>query len=721
VRVRANRFRRLAMLVPFVAMIWGTGTALATVREPLRTVVYHGFSVTVPRSWPVYYLARNPQTCVRFNRHALYLGLPSSQQSCPAAAVGRTEAILIEPAHGLAARTGAAGDPAGSVAGSATTFGVPGAGIDVTATWSSDPGLVAAALHRRTLPEARALLPPHLEKARSSGGAAAASTPVAYTGPGFDACYAPSAQKMSAWTAHSPYHAIGIYIGGANAACPPSNDPNLTPAWENTETAAGWHLIPTYVGLQAPSNSCGCSGIKSSQAAAEGTAAADDAVVQAQSLELPSGSPIYDDMEYYSRTQANTSAVLAFLAAWTTELHAKGYLSGVYGNANSVAADLATQYGTSYPEPDDIWFAAWPGNGSTSTSDPSIPSSDWANHQRLHQYSGAHNETYGGVTINIDGDYLDGATAGNVAVVPAPPPSLSVFPWFGTTYLTTSWSGLGLNGWQVLAGTSPTALTSVLTTSLQGAQTKIPVLSAAPYFAVDAMGSSGQVLATSATVAAPPRLMLFGHSTFFGLSSGVGGFPVGCYLASACQLAATLSVGGTTIARTAQQAFRVGGTGIVYYRLTSAGWKLLARAHGGHLPITITIKDASGASASTHMTLIPFTTAGRGPGRSVTASLFVTATGTTEPVHGWSGGILTRCSAVSACEVTPALTVGRVTIATAKQQSVGGLEVGYLYFWLTARGHQLLRQAPGNQLAVNLVLRSATGVASARIVLVQFS
>jgi hypothetical protein len=76
---------------------------------------------------------------------------------------------------------------------------------------------------------------------------------------------------------------------------------------------------------------------------------------------------------------------------------------------------------------------------------------------------------------------------------------------------------------------------------------------------------------------------------------------------------------------------------------------------------------------------------------------------------------------VYACEITPTLTVGGVTIATAKQQSVGGLELGYLYFWLTARGHQLLRLAPGNQLAANLVLRSGTGVASARIVLVQFS
>lgn len=720
-RVRANRIRRLAVLVPLATVVCGVGPAVAAIRQRLRAVTYRGFSVTVPRSWPVYDLTRQPQTCVRFNRHAVYLGVPSSQQRCPAQAVGRTEAILIEPVGATAASLGEAGVPAGYVAGSATTFDVPKAGVRVTATWLSDPRAVATALQRRSLPETASPLRPRLEKAGSSGGATAASVATVYTGPGFDACDAPSPQKMSAWTAHSPYHAIGIYIGGANAACAPSSDPNLTPTWLSDEAVAGWHFIPTYVGLQAPSNSCGCTAIEPSQASAEGAAAAEDALAQAQSLDLPSGTPIYDDMEAYSRTQTNTSAVLAFLAAWTTELHAEGYLSGVYGNANSAIADLATQYGTSYAEPDDIWFAAWPGDGATSTSDPNIPTTDWVNHQRLHQYRGAHNETYGGVTINIDGDYLDGATAGNVVVGPAPPPNLSISAGGGTTYLAASWTGIGLADWQVLAGTSPTALTSVDSAPLQGAQTKISVPSAAPYFAIDAMGPSGQVLATSATVSAPARLAVFGRSTFFGVSSGVGGFPVGCYLASTCHLAARLADGRTTVALSTSQTFRRGGSGTIYYRLTSAGWKLLARAHDGHLPVVLTVKDATGASTSARMTLIPFTTSGRGPTRSVTPGVLVTATGTTDFVHGWSGGVLARCSAVSACQITSTLTAGRVTVATARPQSVGGLQVGYLYFWLTARGHALLRQAAGNQLAANLVLRCGTSVASARIVLTQFS
>ena len=82
-------------------------------------------------------------------------------------------------------------------------------------------------------------------------------------------------------------------------------------------------------------------------------------------------------------------------------------------------------------EPDEIWMANW--NGAQNTSDGYVPAQDWAAHQRLHQYQGAHNETYGGTTINIDGDYLDSATAaagtgsGSFATpAAAPAPSLAV-------------------------------------------------------------------------------------------------------------------------------------------------------------------------------------------------------------------------------------------------------------------------------------------------------
>jgi hypothetical protein len=62
--------------------------------------------------------------------------------------------------------------------------------------------------------------------------------------------------------------------------------------------------------------------------------------------------------------------------------------------------------------PDDLWIANW--NGRRDTSDPNVPAGAWRNH-RIHQYRGGHDETWGGVTINIDNNYVEGATVGETA------------------------------------------------------------------------------------------------------------------------------------------------------------------------------------------------------------------------------------------------------------------------------------------------------------------
>jgi Rv2525c-like, glycoside hydrolase-like domain len=722
VRTRADRVSGLLRLLLPLTLVLGFGVGSAHAAAAARTVRYHGYAVTVPRSWPVYDLARHPQTCVRFNRHAVYLGIPGADQSCPADAVGRTEAILIEPLDAGTARAGAGGTGA-SPGGSSTTFVVGSVGVEVTATWLRDRSLVARALHRPALHASAGVHPPRRALARAASVRAFAAGAV-YTGPGFDACYAPSSSQMAAWSS-SPYRAIGIYIGGANAACPPSRDPNLTSAWLGNEATAGWHFIPTYVGLQAPSNSCGCAGINPSRASAQGTAAAEDAVSQAQNLGIPAGNPIYDDMEYYPRNSTNTSAVLAFLSGWTSQLHASGYLSGVYGNADSAITDLVNQYGTGYTEPDDIWFADW--NGQQTTSDPYVPSSDWANHQRLHQYRGAHNETYGGVTINIDSNYLDSATAGTSGAAPSqapPPPSLAVSPASdGTTTLTASWAGgSGLSAWRVLAGPSAGSLTSVGGASAHGQTEKFSVRSAAPYFAVQALGSAGQVLANSSTIQAPAHLLLFGRSVFVNLANGVGGVPAGCYLPTTCHVVTTLSVGRITLATTGSESLPATGAGLLFFKLTPQGRRLLSRAPGARLPVQITAREAGGSTVKASLNLVPFATGRAGPARSLTSSPLVAAVGVTDFVfaHG-SGGILAGCTAVYACRISATLSIGRVTVAATAPELVAGDELGYVFFSLTPQGRAMLARAPGNQLGASLLLRFGTSVARARIALVQFS
>jgi hypothetical protein len=319
-------------------------------------VRFDGRAIEVPASWPVYRLAQHPRMCVRLDRRAVYLGAPSAQQSCPADAMGQRRAVLVEPR--------------------------------------------SASARRSLLPTARA----SATRARSG---------TIFTGLGFDACSTPSARSMSAWK-ESPYRAVGVYIGGVNRAC---SQPNLTPEWVAAQTAAGWHLIPTYVGLQAPTSACSsCAKLSASQATAQGVAAAIDAVEEASAVAMGPGSPIYFDMESYSRTSSATGATLAFLEAWTEKLHALGYVSGVYSSSASGIADLGEQVGSGYALPDHLWIANW--NGSTSTSDPVVPSNAWAQHQRIHQYRGGHNETYGGVTINIDNDSVDGATVGEATLPP---------------------------------------------------------------------------------------------------------------------------------------------------------------------------------------------------------------------------------------------------------------------------------------------------------------
>jgi glycoside hydrolase-like protein len=250
---------------------------------------------------------------------------------------------------------------------------------------------------------------------------------------------------MTAWGSASPYHAVGIYIGGTNMAC---SQPNLTSSWVSAEAAAGWYLVPIYVGLQSPSSSCGCSTIAPKQAASQGTAAARDAVTQAQAVGLGPGTPIYFDMEGYTPGGKNTNTVLTFLTAWTAQLHAAGYVSGVYSSGASGIADLVASSGTSYLEPDDIWIADW--NGAQTTSDPYVPAADWANHQRLHQYSGGHNETYGHVTINIDGNYLDVQTSGTWT----PPPDGTYVQEVGASsiYRLAGGAPLYVSNWTAMGG-----------------------------------------------------------------------------------------------------------------------------------------------------------------------------------------------------------------------------------------------------------------------------
>ncbi len=711
------------LLVTLIAVLALPAASLAA--PATRTVTFQGYRLVVPASWPVYRLAAAPTTCVRFDRHAVYLGRPSPQQSCSGQAAGRTEAILVQP---LAARATQV-LPATSAAGTAGT-GAEAQIVNtahrvlVTATWNHRPAVVRRALHVASL--ASAVIRAVRLRPRSAVAAAGArmhayarsrattpptpATPAGpgevYTGLGFDACSTPSATTMSDWAA-SPYRAIGIYIGGANAAC---SQPNLSATWVSQESVAGWHMVPIYVGLQSPSNSCGCAGISPASASAQGTAAAQDAVVDAQAIGMGGGNPIYFDMEAYNRTSTNTAAVLAFLEAWTTELHASGYLSGVYSSDASGIADLVAEDGTGYVEPDELWIANW--NNQQSTVDSTVPATEWAAHQRLHQYQGAHNETYGGATINIDGDYLDAATAAagtgsgvDAAPAPAPTPSLRVTTGpDGSTSLTPTWTGAtGVASWQVMGGSSPTSFTYAAPPVGAGAHLPMVTKNSFPYWEVEALDGTGQVLGTSPATATPAHVMIFGNSAF-APRRGLGAVPVGCVGVSSCAVTTTISSGRTTFATTKREFIPAGG-GLAYFELTGAAQTALAKAHNHQLTVNVKVRVASGPSATRKLVLSSFTTSNPSPARSAGQSSQLKLIGTTEFVsHGWVGGVLAECVGTTPCQATTTLVAGRTTVARTKPQTLGAGELGYLSFTLTSAGHKLLTKTKTNQLGVSATI-----------------
>ena len=110
---------------------------------------------------------------------------------------------------------------------------------------------------------------------------------------------------------------------------------------------------------------------------------------------------------YATKNPTCTQTVQEFLEGWVNQLHALGYVAGVYGSAASTIRDLQAIS----PLPDDVWIANWNGQASV-FGDQYVSDSLWADHQRVHQYKGGHKETWGGVSINVDSDYVDGAVVG---------------------------------------------------------------------------------------------------------------------------------------------------------------------------------------------------------------------------------------------------------------------------------------------------------------------
>jgi Domain of unknown function (DUF1906) len=394
----------------FGAAAAGAHSAVST-PPGLRPVSYGGYTFQVPGRWAVIDLAHHRRQCPEFNRHVVYLGVPGPDPACPSALIGTTEALLVQPTAPRAV-VRAVENPVDRL------ITVVTGRITVTATYGAHREQIEAILASASLP-----VPTQSGTAQSGAGQSGAGqfgtvqsgtvqpntaqsvpTPIPasatnYTGQGFDTCAAPSASVMQAVLQNSPYRAVGVYIGGSDRAC---GQVNLSAAWVSGEAAAGWHFLPLYVGPQA---SFGELTSPASQAAS----GAEDAVNEARLLGFGPQTTIYYDMEAYPGGQ--TPAVLTFFSSWTRELHALGYRSGIYSSSLSGVSDLVNNYtNPADTMPDVIYDALW--NGDASTQDPVIPVTSWPGHLRVHQYSGSVTQIFGGVSLDLDQDYLDVQQAG---------------------------------------------------------------------------------------------------------------------------------------------------------------------------------------------------------------------------------------------------------------------------------------------------------------------
>jgi photosystem II stability/assembly factor-like uncharacterized protein len=244
----------------------------------------------------------------------------------------------------------------------------------------------------------------------------------------FDKCALPTTGQMQTWWNYSPYAVFALYLGGISFYC--SSNP-LDNAWLEAVARQGWSFIPVWVGLQAPCTSYTYRmSSNTSTAYTQGRSEASSAAAAAALLGFLNEKIIYYDLESFSGAdQSCRDAAKSFIRGWVKRLHELGIKAGAYG---APCTSYISDWATVNPMPDDVWIAHWKlpyayDSLVTVWNTPCLSNSLWTNHQRLRQYSGGHSETWGGLSMTIDSDVLDGeVTTFRAALAAAAEPS--IFP-----------------------------------------------------------------------------------------------------------------------------------------------------------------------------------------------------------------------------------------------------------------------------------------------------
>lgn len=292
----------------------------------------------------------------------------------------------------------------------------------------------------------------------------------------------------------------------------------------------------------------------------------------------------------------------------------------------------------------------------------------------------------------------------------------------GTAQLWASWNGAtDVTAWRLVGGANPLAMAPILTTSKRGFESFVGARNGNPWYRVQALGSNGQVMATTRTVQLPQHLVIYSRSAFVPSSSGFGSIPVGCFTSSACKLVTTLRSGRTVLASAGKEGLGAGKSGVVYFRLSPTARRMLASARGRRLNVTATVQDVRGPSVTAHLTLVPFSTSGSGPHRSLSQAKSFGFAGTSVFVsQAGFGGIPANCLTDTSCQVRATVTVGRTTIARTGPEFIGAHEFGYVNIQLTSQGKSMLAHATGHQLGAHVTITGGGQTSSADIALIPF-
>ena len=307
---------------------------------------------------------------------------------------------------------------------------------------------------------------------------------------------------------------------------------------------------------------------------------------------------------------------------------------------------------------------------------------------------------------------------------PSAPPSLAVEPEAGGDVgAYASWNGAtDVAGWQVLGGPTPRTLAPLGEGNRTGFETEIKLQSEPAYFAVQALGPHGTLLGSSPVRADPAHVAIFGPGAFVTSGGGVGALAVGCFTGRTCHLSLRITSGESVLGEGARPVARDAGA-LMNFTLSAAGRRDLNQAQHNRLPVQVTLRDPSGATASRTMTLIPYSVSGGGPPRGSSQSPTVQLVQTTGFVSSSTatGEILAACYASTPCRVTTTVSANGAQIASTAPERLGVNELGELYFQLNAAGRLMLQQASGNQLPAQITLSGGADTATGQIALVGYS